>query len=527
MKHFKIFVSLMLACMMMLALVAGTVSAEGETGTITINNAKTGATYSVYKILQLSSYDETLHAYKYKAEENWIAFFKNNADSKKLFSYEDETQIVTLKNGLADPIPAADIQAFAKAALAYAEESNIAPTDSKTAANAADTEEVTVVFENLELGYYLVQSSIGTVLSLDTTHPDAEMNDKNATTTVTKTVDRNNLSIGEKVTYTIQIDLNENIDYADESATGFINDLVLHDIMDSTLTLDRESFGISATRDNVEISDVDDQYEIKYDQHDQEEAEETCTFHIEFANEFFKAGDVITVIYDAVLNETAVIGQPGNKNETYATYGGHTTPKSEVKVYTGMITIDKYAEGHKDEKLSGAEFILRNSNNRYYKATLIDAPEGDVVDTTEDATEGEGSDVIIIPSSTLGKVLKVEWVSNEANATVLTTDDNGTIVFAGIPAGRYSIIEKKAPDGFNRILNPVSVTVPAEDNATTTPPAVAYMATVEVPNKTGVLLPATGGIGTTLFIVFGSIAAIAAGVILVARRRMKLIGSDI
>lgn len=506
MKHFKIFVSLMLVCMMMLAVVT-TASAVGNNGTITINNAKTGATYSIYKILDLASYDSDLNAYKYKTETDWKEFFQNNNYAKALFNYSVKDDIVTLKASLPNPIPATDIQNFAKAALEYAGGKLIQPTETKIVDNA-ETEETSVQFTGLELGYYLVQSSIGTVLSLNTTNPNATINDKNANTKVTKTVDKNNVSIGDKVTFTIKVDLEKNIDHAPAAVTGFINDLLIHDKMDSTLSLINDSFTVSATRDGSYF-DCTTHYSITYDQPDQEGASENCTFHVSFVNDYFKAGDIITIRYEAILNETAVIGQPGNKNEAYATYGGHTTPKTEVKVYTGMLTIDKYAEGDNTKKLSGAGFILRNFEDKYYKVTLIDETEADTSDIT-------------IPSNLEGKVQKVEWVNNEAEATMLMTDNQGKIVFAGIPAGTYRIVEKVAPNGFNKILDPVIVVISSTDDGIADPPVVSYKATIEVPNKTGVILPGTGGIGTTLFIVFGSIAVIAAGVILVARRRMKL-----
>ena len=45
-------------------------------------------------------------------------------------------------------------------------------------------------------------------------------------------------------------------------------------------------------------------------------------------------------------------------------------------------------------------------------------------------------------------------------------------------------------------------------------------ATIEVENKTGSLLPSTGGIGTTIFYVVGGLLMAAAFVLLVSKKRM-------
>ena len=72
------------------------------------------------------------------------------------------------------------LKEFAKEALAYAEENNIASTYKKATST-------TVKFEGLSLGYYLVNSSVGTLLHLTTTDPDGVVNEKN---TVVPDVDK-------------------------------------------------------------------------------------------------------------------------------------------------------------------------------------------------------------------------------------------------------------------------------------------------------------------------------------------------
>ncbi|MBP5270902.1 MAG: LPXTG cell wall anchor domain-containing protein, partial [Clostridia bacterium] len=127
----------------------------------------------------------------------------------------------------------------------------------------------------------------------------------------------------------------------------------------------------------------------------------------------------------------------------------------------------------------------------------------------------------------------------------LTTPADGLIVVKGVESGNYTVTETDPPSGYNKLTD--SITVTAETLTTTTTSTTIYLdkdgnvvdqqttdgstvtvsldniaASAEVVvNKAGVELPATGGIGTTLFIVFGSVLAVAAGVVIVTNKRAK------
>jgi len=49
---------------------------------------------------------------------------------------------------------------------------------------------------------------------------------------------------------------------------------------------------------------------------------------------------------------------------------------------------------------------------------------------------------------------------------------------------------------------------------------LAHLFQIDVENFSGVELPSTGGIGTTIFYIVGAILVIGAGVVLITRRRM-------
>ena len=153
MKHAKKLASLLLALVMVFA-VATTAFAADETGSITIDNAVVGQTYTIYEILKLESYNKDSGAYSYKATSEWNDFI-NSADIKGTYVNVDSQGYVTW-------VKDADAAAFAKLAQAYAKNNPIANQGSTEATDA------TVTFTGLELGYYLLDSSLGTLCSLDT-----------------------------------------------------------------------------------------------------------------------------------------------------------------------------------------------------------------------------------------------------------------------------------------------------------------------------------------------------------------------
>ena len=165
----KRIIPLLLALIMILSL-ATTAFAAG-TNTITVTKTKTGETYDLYKLFDLSVNAE-LSAYTYTVNSAWADFF---AGDGKVYITKDAQGYVT---------DISDAAALAKAAEAYAVANTIGKIDSKAAAGE------TVVFENLENGYYLVTSTLGTIAMAVTTpdNPNATINEKNPENTISKQV---------------------------------------------------------------------------------------------------------------------------------------------------------------------------------------------------------------------------------------------------------------------------------------------------------------------------------------------------
>ena len=118
------------------------------------------------------------------------------------------------------------------------------------------------------------------------------------------------------------------------------------------------------------------------------------------------------------------------------------------------------------------------------------------------------------------------WTDDQKYATVFETPGNGKFVIAGLDADTYYLEETKAPDGYNRLKEPVNVVITANSaSGKTVTATITYnetaTGTVRIENQTGVELPSTGGIGTTVFYVIGGLLMGVAVVLLVTRKKMS------
>ena len=109
-----------------------------------------------------------------------------------------------------------------------------------------------------------------------------------------------------------------------------------------------------------------------------------------------------------------------------------------------------------------------------------------------------------------GKTYRIATSEDSTKVTEITTNGN-TIAINGLDKDvTYSLVETKAPTGYNRLVDPVEVK--AEE---------AGFVHKDVENNKGAVLPSTGGIGTTIFYIVGSLLVIGCGIVLVSRRRMR------
>ena len=354
MKRTKRIASVLLALVMALSLIT-TAFAAGETGSITIDNAVVGKTYTIYRIFDLNSHNNDYTAINYKVSTKWAAFFQDGAKGHDYVTIDDQGY-VTWK-------ASANQVAFAADAYAFAQAEHIADDGKKTADSS------TVKFENLTLGYYLVQSDLGVLCSLDTTMPDVTIKEKNSKPTVDKQVqensnsnwgDTNDANIGDTVNFKTTINV----------VDGQPKNYVLHDKMSDGLTFDAGS---------VEVKIGDRTLTPGSDYTLIANPKDGCTFEIGFKENVLKPNDVVIVTYSATLNEKAVIYPEPNTNETKLVYGeGSETTWDETKTFTYQFDLVKT----KTDKtvLDGAEFKLYDAKTDGNEIALIDEGKGDAAD---------------------------------------------------------------------------------------------------------------------------------------------------
>ena len=111
-------------------------------------------------------------------------------------------------------------------------------------------------------------------------------------------------------------------------------------------------------------------------------------------------------------------------------------------------------------------------------------------------------------------------VNSSGTVTKITTGDTGKFTIQGLDAGIYYLTETQQPAGYNKLKDPLKIVI--GENGTITVDDKSITGTdVKVLNQTGSILPSTGGMGTTLFYIFGAILVIGSGVVLITKKRMK------
>ena len=362
--------------------------------------------------------------------------------------------------------------------------------------------------------------------------------------------------------------------------------LIFHDVECEGLTFDHIT-GVFV--DGVEITEG---YTLVTDPEDE------CTFEVVFENlktiEAVHGGSLITVEYESILNEDAIIGEPGNPNVMYMEYSNNptdetstgTTPEDKVVVFTYEVVVDKVDEN--GNPLTGAEFQLEKwviddeypeghwvvvpgeisgdtttegdgkivKINGKIVSEYIDPATGDLYykirdKATEDSAETDiylkASEVDAIASAvanglTLGVPyyeLKNGVISRVAgnfsySIKAIERESNAGTQFTwkGVDDGHYIFVEVVTPDGYNT-LDPIEFDVVAEHEEDSEDPVLISVdghpfmpkegenmgiLYAEVENKSGGVLPTTGGIGTTLFYVLGGLLVLGAGVLLVVKK---------
>lgn len=469
-------IAAMLFAFAMVFSMGSNVKAEG-TGKITINPANAGETYNVYKILTLQSYDKGKELYSYvKNGDQWDKFIDSAVTDGYLTINNDGYVEFDAKKS------DKDYREFAQKALAYAKNNNVTATQTVI----PDAGATTATIDKLDLGYYLVGSTVGALCSLDTTNPEVKVSDKNEAPTVEKKIAKdghtdnlvpnNSANIGEQVVYQTTINVKPGA-----------KNYVLHDTMDSHLDFDgilqaHLSDGTNLTNGDFVV---------------QKGPADKCTFDISFTDVFYNNyrskiddGTITKIIfqYSATVKDDAVVKKE-MKNTTHLTYGDNNTTTEDSKTITKTFGIPVFKYTKNDQALAGAEFMLSTDPNCTDESKAL--------------------------KFTLNGDNKYRFDSNSTNKT-LTSLNNGRIDIEGLKAGTYYLKETKAPDGYNLLKTIQTINI-EEDGSINLKDGVTDV--VKVKNNSGIELPSTGGMGTTLIYLAGIVLVVLSGYVLISKRR--------
>jgi len=463
MKKMKKIFALLIAMVMVLGMSTAVFAAGTGSITITPPDGTESGTTNTYKIYKVFDADGDGDAISYKLVDGKTtapAGFSVDAGGNVTY-----TGTATAGEDGKVELTADDIAAIA----AYVK-------DDTPVATVTSTGTAEAVASGLANGYYYITTSTGTVVTVDSTNPNAEVEDKNVVPPVTKVIDgvstgsfdaagKNAIAqVGTKVSYTATVTVEKGQ-----------HNYVFHDTMGTGLTYNND-----AAVTGIDAKD----YTIK------ETPNEGDTITIAFEDGIAE-GTVITIKYSATVNSDALTVDYAN-NTASVSYGdgnGSSSVPVDPKVYTAGISAVKYdgnnTEATDDDKaLAGAGFKLKNSEDKYYKLD-----NGVVTWVEKDAADEHISDSV-------GKVAE----------------------FTGLGSGTYTLEETTVPSGYNQSAD-VSFTI---DTAKADPTEADLHKTADVFNNKGSVLPSTGGIGTTIFYIIGAILVIGAGVVLVTRRRMNV-----
>ena len=493
MKLIKKIAAIMFAFMMVFSLSTNVKAIEK--GSIEINNAIKGQTYKIYKIMELESYNPTEGLYSYKpASEQWKNFFKMDEVAKKYINVDANTDGITWKDNSvpgeseADKKNRLDEEAskLAKAALEYANKNSIQDNGHDDATGT------TVTFNSLDLGYYLVDSSVGALCSLNTTNTSATIKEKNAVPSVEKKVsdaengtfkDDSHANIGDTVFFKTTI-----------TAQPGAEKYILHDKMDAAFTFNLNSIVVKSGKTTIDQTN----YDIYYDKNDTTatyKAEDDCTFEIRFKQDYLNTlnkGQQIVVTYNAILNEKATINT-GDQNAAILRYGDKGSVEDKTTTSTSQMKVLKYTETTTNI-LNGAKFKLYTQQTGGEALKFTKKDDQNYILTKEATGQDE-----------------------------IETIKEGTFTLKGLKPGvTYWLEETEAPKGYNKLTSRIKVelqdygTVIVNDNNTGHP-----LSQVEVENKSGSLLPSTGGMGTTLIYLIGGALVLGSGIVLANKKRAK------
>ena len=434
----------------------------------------------------------------------------------------------------------------------------------------AGTETTIGTISNLATGYYLIKDEENSQANKEGAYTDfilklvedVNIASKSEAPTITKKIVENAGKTDEALVDATTASIGDTVNYQLDSKVPDMQGYNKYYFIVSDKMCDGLTF---ESIDSIKVGDTTltaDDYDVEQPGANGE------TFRIIFKN-FIRFADQkdspIVVKYHATLNEGCDRTQVGNPNEVGLTFSNdpnHTytgedtpepeepmgeTPKDSTIVFTTGIKIVKIDAVTK-KPLPGATFkivgedgvmnkvivsvaekFVANDSGTYYLLKNGTYTKAEPTDKTR-ALYNEAD-----PDQKYKKVeekaANTEVMDGSSAGIIATVDDNGILTFSGLGAGTYTITEEQQPEGYNKLEDPITLTLtanPAQDddgvwnpNWNGSPTDGEFVIEQQIENKKDILLPETGGIGTVIFYVVGSLLIGAAVVLFVTKRKKE------
>lgn len=459
----------------------------GGDGTITIRNASQSQTYTVYKLFDATvTADDSGISYK-------VPTGKALPADNPYFAVDSKGN-VTAKEGAT-----VSSEAFATWAKSFG-----------TKVKEAEATDNTLEFTNLTFGYYFVTSSLGAVLTVDSTKPNATVIDKNTTN---PTIPDSNNGGGKKIvaadgttTSTTTAKIGDRVPFQFKfnatnfvTANGVTKQIKSYTITDTptALTINQDTVVVKVGTKTL-VKDQD--YTVSFDNTGKMTV--VLTWINRDKSTIYNSPIEVNVTYSAVVTKDAKEGQATNTatlgyNSFDPTKPTDPNHPDNPNPDTSDTPVNPNEPNDNSTTVTTHRFTLKNTNET--EDIILTGAEFKLYDASTGGTE------IKLVKDTDGTYRVAE--AGEVGVVI----EAGQVVIKGLKGETtYYLEQTKAPDGYNILTERQAIKV-TSDNA----------AEAIVVNKKGGLLPSTGSIGTTMFYISGAVMLIGAFIFMVSKRRMK------
>ena len=501
MRHTKRIFAILLSLAMILTMsIAMSATAFAATdGSVTVSNKTSGKTYTAYKVFSATYTNDNPQK---------VAYFYDGSNATFLANLQADNSPFTLTgpvNGVYNVIRKTGKQDSDIIDFLKANKDNFGSGTTKNGNGGS------LVFDGLDYGYYYITTTNGTAVTIDSALKDVTVIDKNQGSTLDKqekiangtwSYDDSNVdghkvenpvptaNVGDTVSYKVTGSFTQ---YQGETKVVAFR---FKDTMSAGLTADKNVvIKVKSTGDTEFRTLTASDYTVNYS------ADTACVTTITVPTVDNK-GDFIygsvteyEITYSAKVNDAAVTRDEEN-NTVDLDYTANNTDwtdvdQDETKVKDYKITLTKQETGSAT-KLAGAKFKLYDAETGGNEIPLVLVTGEGKGDGTKDAT-----------------VNNVYRHAKEGETGVeIVTSQTGIVEILGLANGNYYFEETEAPAGYNKLTARTEVTT--INNAD---------GTITVNNATGTELPSTGGIGTVIFYVLGSLLVVGCGIVLISKRR--------